>query len=286
MKTLFLSPHFDDVFLSSFARLTAAGRSALVVYPFARAVDETSHRWVHEESPNLREVGCDWRFLGMDSAERADTQALRAAHGAALAAALRETLDQEGAEELVAPLGIGLHPDHLVCTLAALLAARHARRATRVTFYSDIPYCLALPLLRGGPLQLLPRRWLRARPVTVDQTRKLAACRRYASQLEDDGTCEEIIARASSDAVSLRHPFARGAASYECYWTVRADETSMDELIATVDQPLPSEIHSLACELLPTPSDDTPFFSPTYAGREQRWSEAIRRWASQVAGDV
>ena len=282
MKTLFLSPHFDDLFLSVFARLSAAGEQALAVYPFAQpqlpGSGEMSYRWEYEELPNLRELGCAWHFLGRDGPEET-YPAAPAAQVSALATSLSELLAHSGVAELVAPLGIGGHPDHLVCTLAALHAVRRTRSAPRLTFYSDIPYCLALPLLRGGPLQLSPQRWLHPQPVQVAADRKLTACLRYASQLAHDGTCQEILRRASCAAVTLTEPLAIGPGSYECAWEIQPDRAELDQLIQLADQKLPLELEALAAELLPVASDDTPFFSPAYAGREQRWSAAIQAWA-------
>jgi LmbE family N-acetylglucosaminyl deacetylase len=284
MKTLFLSPHFDDLVLSAFARLSAAGSGALAIYPCTepRPGDggELGERWEREERPNLLALGCRWRFLGLYD-EPAATFELGTPRITALAAALAELIVSSGAQELLAPLGIGRHPDHLVCTLAALHAVRQAGAGTRLLFFSDIPYCLALPLLRGGPLQLLPFRWLKAHPVQIAAASKLQACRQYRSQLEDDGTCEEIIERASCDAVTMRRPLAAGSSSYECYWSVWRERADLDHLIALAAEPLPPKLQEIAAELLPQPSDQTPFFSPTYAAREQRWSAALQAWALQ-----
>jgi LmbE family N-acetylglucosaminyl deacetylase len=284
MKTLFLSPHFDDLFLSSFARLTQAGSLGFIVYPFATPQDENSLRWLHEELPNVREVGCEWLFLNVDNAEQADTVAKRAFIAEILAKRLSEVICAERPDEIIAPLGIGLHPEHLVCALGTLLALRNVgERSLRVVFYSDIPYCIALPLLRGGPLQLIPQSKLQAQIVQVDANKKLAACRRYVSQFEDDGTFEEMIAQASPDAVSMRYPLASGESSYECYWTPKGDTLSagIEDLIAVIDTLPPQDIELLERELLPTPSDYTPFFSPDYADCQRRWSEAIQNWAKR-----
>ncbi|NER37764.1 MAG: hypothetical protein F6J93_28020 [Oscillatoria sp. SIO1A7] len=284
MKTLFISPHFDDLFLSSFAQLTQAGSSGFIVYPFATPQDENSLRWVQEELPNVGEVGCKWQFLNEDNAEQADTVAKRAFIAEKLASRISEIICFERPDEVIAPLGIGLHPEHLVCALGALLALRDLGDCSpSVVFYSDIPYCIALPLLRGGPLQLTPQRWLQAQIVQVDANKKLAACRRYVSQFEDDGTFEEIIARASPEAVSMNYPLASGQSSYECYWTPKGDTSraGIEDLIAVVDASPPQDIELLERELLPAPSDDTPFFSPDYASRQRRWSEAIQNWAKR-----
>ncbi len=284
MKTLFISPHFDDLFLSSFVRLTQVGSSGLIVYPFATPEDENSLRWVQEELPNVGEVGCQWLFLEVDKAEQANTVAKRALMAEIVAKRLAEVICAERPNEVIAPLGIGLHPEHLVCALGALLALRElGDRSLNMVFYSDIPYCIALPLLRGGPLQLTPQRWLQAQIVQVDAHKKLAACRRYVSQFEDDGTFEEIIAQASPDAVSMSYPLASGQSSYECYWTPKGDRAwaGIEDLLAVVDASPPRDIQLLEREVLPTSSDDTPFFSSDYAERQRRWSEAIRSWAKQ-----
>jgi LmbE family N-acetylglucosaminyl deacetylase len=284
MRLLLISPHFDDAFLSAVGLVLRHGAAVTIAYPFHSPAATRTARWRREEAHNVRRFGCTPRFLA--ARPPAPTAGwLDAGGGAArrtveaLARTLAGAFHGGGYHRIVAPLGIGLHRDHVACAEAVLHAASTGRIPARaIRFYSDLPYAVAYPLLRGRMLHLAPRRWLRPRATRVPARLKLAVVRRYASQFVP-GVVEGIVARATPAAVTLARPLARpltrgGTGTYECYWRARATPGG---LLRAARAPLPAPLDEFQRETLPLPDDDVPFFDRRYRDAEARWSRLITR---------
>jgi LmbE family N-acetylglucosaminyl deacetylase len=188
-----LSPHLDDAVLSlgaSIARFAAAGRQVQVWTAFTA-------------DPTDQQVPRRWRAFGDYAARRAEDQEALALIGArprhlglperiwreprprtlagafrgpptaggfscldALRAAVTSALSGPGVEVL-APLGIGQHADHLEVAVAALEAATQQGAGGRLAFYEDY-YALAEAFRRHHPVT-------RRHPFTARASPALAA---------------------------------------------------------------------------------------------------------------
>jgi len=146
--TVVLSPHLDDAVLGAFTVLTGPGEVVVVnvcdgVPQAGRASD-----WVRlcggcddaeqmrlrhaEDRAALATIGCEAIGLGFLEADERPLQAGPETIAEALEAAV------PAAARLIAPVGMGSHPDHLAASSAvAGFAAR-----LPVELYADIPYAL------------------------------------------------------------------------------------------------------------------------------------------------
>lgn len=160
---LYLSPHSDDIAFSS-GGLLLERRS--IATPVIINVFSDSGWTIHcdrfdgadsrsritelrksEDRFLARLVGGRAVFLGLiESIYRPDDPAAeegdeRRRLTDRLAAHLWHQLERYDVRALIAPLGIGGHPDHtLICNVAARLAPAALSRGIRVLFYEDFPY--------------------------------------------------------------------------------------------------------------------------------------------------
>lgn len=146
--TVVLSPHLDDAVLGAFTVLAGAGEVLVVnvcdgVPPAGHASDwvrlcggsddaEQMRLRFGEDRAALATVGRRAIGLGFLEADERSLQADPEAIAGALAAAV------PAASRLIAPVGMGSHPDHLAASAAA---AGFAARLP-VELYADIPYAL------------------------------------------------------------------------------------------------------------------------------------------------
>src|SRR5215212_9371223 len=219
-RHLFLSPHYDDIPLSTGAtvRLLADHELApetLIVFgsepdrarplsAFAEAMHErwglTAHEVIAsrqaEEAAAAAALGVQTRVLPFRDAiyrgdyylSNEDLFGLPAAQEASLPAAIAASLDladtPDATTRIYAPLGVGKHVDHQIVHLAG---QELARSGWDVWLYEDIPYGLK-PMALDARLNEI-RTTARLKPVaripvqsTWDQ--KIDAILRYPSQLE------------------------------------------------------------------------------------------------------
>ena len=234
MEHVYLSPHLDDAALScggAIAAHRARGADVLVV-TLASAVPPAegsgTRRWapglepervierLAEDTEAMSTLGVDFRRAGLlDAIYRlpdvySDATALFAppAKGDPITrdlAALLADLGQRFPDStLHAPLGIGLHVDHL----AVHLAARQAAGWRTVVFYEDFPYVIQSPgalerrLAQVG-LSLVPR----LIDVSATIERRVAAVAAYSSQIDLlFGGLEPLVEQVVGYAASLRPP--------------------------------------------------------------------------------
>lgn len=184
-----LSPHLDDAALSlgaSIARWAAAGRRVEVwtvytagppladVPPAQRPFGDYAARRAEDEAA-LRLLGAAprhcgvWERLWRDPAVRGITGVFRTPPDVGGFAALdevraivAEALARPGADVL-APLGVGGHVDHVELALAAWQAAEEAGGPGRVTYYEDF-YALSERARRRHPVTARVPRSLRDSP--------------------------------------------------------------------------------------------------------------------------
>jgi LmbE family N-acetylglucosaminyl deacetylase len=292
MKIFCLSPHFDDAFLSAFGLVSSFGRDVAIVYPFASDSGlENNPRWRLEEEPNLETFGCSAKFLGIPEPSikgkygfvvrgslNVDSQVCRN-----LTSRLAALLDRERPRLLVAPLGIGRHYHHLLCAVAALSVTAYLKPpAPRLLLYSDIPYCLSVSVLRGGLLQLFPEKWLSPVIVAVNRDLKLKALLRYKSQFRR-GVAAKLLERSSREALTMENPLAKGEAPYECYWSPLTEPANLVSLAAAK---APKHLQDFQLNLLPSPDDETPYFSRKFRPLERAWSDALKEYAKNLLARV
>jgi LmbE family N-acetylglucosaminyl deacetylase len=292
MKIFCLSPHFDDAFLSAFGLLSSFGREVTIVYPFeSRGGLANNPRWRFEEQPNLDLCGCSAEFLGIPEPDikGQDGFVVRAALPTDsqacgnLIGKLAVLLESERPDLLVAPLGIGRHYHHLLCTVAALSVTTYLKPPVPgLLLYSDIPYCVAVSLLRGGPLQLFPENWLSPIVVAVNRDLKLKALLRYKSQFRR-GVVARLLDHCSQEAVTMENPLSRGEAPYECYWSPLTEPADLVSLAAAQ---APQCLQELQYNLLPAPQDETPYFSRKFQRIERVWSAALKEYAREFQASV
>ncbi len=146
-----LSPHLDDAVLSAFAILDGPGEVLVVnvcdgVPPAGQASDwvrlcggsddaEQLRRRHAEDRAALGTIGRQAIGLGFLEADERPAEAAAGTVAARLGAAI------PSAAQLLAPVGIGSHPDHLA-TRDAALAIACATGAPPLDLYADIPYAL------------------------------------------------------------------------------------------------------------------------------------------------
>jgi LmbE family N-acetylglucosaminyl deacetylase len=157
VKTLFISPHPDDICYSAFAAAERSGRAGLLVTVFSRSfwnfrgLPEQSARLVTrlrvaEERGFAASLGltlqmlglADGRMRGHDDTTEYSTEANDDPEFLRVSSKLRKILsDPWGtAPAVYVPLGISKHVDHLMCR-DAVLAGTPLRR---IVFYEDLPY--------------------------------------------------------------------------------------------------------------------------------------------------
>jgi LmbE family N-acetylglucosaminyl deacetylase len=149
--TVVLSPHLDDAVLSAFAVLDGPGDVLVVnvcdgLPPAGRASDwvrlcggtddaEQMRLRLAEDRAALAAIGR--RAIGLHFLEADE----RPAEATAAAIAARASAAVPAAARLLAPVGMGSHPDHLA-TRDAALAVASADGALALELYADIPYAL------------------------------------------------------------------------------------------------------------------------------------------------
>ena len=180
MNTAVLSPHFDDAVLSCWSVL-AGGGDVTVVNAFtalpppggpvawwdrATGAQDSATRMLErrdEDHAALELVGRRGVNLGL-----LDGQYATRGEGATseLAARLREVL--AGVTVVLAPAGLGGHPDHVVVRDAALSLARDR---WRVRLYADLPHAIG----RGWPDWVLGGRDRLSADIAAEWAGELAA---------------------------------------------------------------------------------------------------------------
>lgn len=149
--TVVLSPHLDDAVLSAFAILDGPGEVLVVnvcdgIPPTGRASDwvrlcggsddaEQIRRRHAEDRAALASIGRRAVGLGFLEADE------RPADASAESVVARLDAVVPSAARLLAPVGMGSHPDHFV-TRDAALALASADAAPPLELYADIPYAL------------------------------------------------------------------------------------------------------------------------------------------------
>lgn len=219
-RVIALSPHLDDAVLSTAGLLTALqGRvSRLVVTiacgnPLPRQGGNNKGRERRgfasplvrrrEDIRAMHDLDCDFVHLGFADCvyrrspttgdliyQRARTKfALSAPDDSAyveeLYLVLRRLVQNMGRVLILAPMGIGLHVDHLICARVALQIAD----PNHLLFYEDVPYVFDQDFGVGtpdGPTQALER--IGCRPaarlaVHTDVEAKVRLVRHYETQL-------------------------------------------------------------------------------------------------------
>jgi len=203
MRSLFISPHSDDVCLSLAGLSSRVGDCKHLATVFSTSA-WTEPGWqgsasavtatrTTEDHLFCTRFGFRYHGLGLaDSSVRHDGEGdLRVPSGEERdleEEALQSLLalaHEHHIEALVGPLGIGQHTDHLVC---ARVTSRLARQfGLPVSFYEDLPYANEESLLRIA--LLARRRHPGLVPVTcktrVRMGQKLAAAEIYESQHND-----------------------------------------------------------------------------------------------------
>jgi LmbE family N-acetylglucosaminyl deacetylase len=208
-ETVVLAPHPDDAVLSAWSVLRAGARACTVCsgVPPAGSIGgfdrvfgvEDSAKLValrlDEDAAALRRAGCDAPVtLGfLDSQYRSAPLSENDLHTAVADATA-------GATHVVAPAGIGAHPDHVAVRNTALRIARE--RDIALTLYADLPYAVRFgwPAWVTGhavrPYLVPDALWADELPVGVelarhavaltanDAAQKLAALRCYETQFE------------------------------------------------------------------------------------------------------
>jgi LmbE family N-acetylglucosaminyl deacetylase len=149
--TVVMSPHLDDAVLSAFTLLDGAGDVLVVnvcdgIPPAGRASDwvrlcggtddaDSLRRRREEDRAALALVGRRAIGLGFLDADERPPDAVAPEIAARAVAAV------PAAARLVAPVGMGSHPDH-VATRDAALSLGLAGGGPRLELYADIPYAL------------------------------------------------------------------------------------------------------------------------------------------------
>jgi LmbE family N-acetylglucosaminyl deacetylase len=206
-----VSPHLDDALLSCYT--TLRGRRALVVNVCAgvpvpgslgawdRATEATDsgvrmRERIAEDANVLEALGTSWESLDFLEAQYRDGPLDALMVSAALDAAIPSGMP------MLAPAGIGDHPDHLQVRAAAVALAR--RRCIALYLYADLPYSIRAgdgtavgasdlrPPTAPGSAKGGPGRPLAGAPEVMTLTEsarehKLALAGRYRSQLRGAG---------------------------------------------------------------------------------------------------
>lgn len=250
---VYLSPHLDDTALScggSIAAQLAAGERVLSITlcsaapnpagPFSALADEFHGQWglspadavaarLAEEHLAMDRLRLDYYLAGRLDAIYRFPQAYNTRESlfnqpaandplfADLAGLLRELAAGMPGATFYAPMGIGLHVDHLITH-----AASREALAGRVRFYEDLPYVAwagtfgtRMAQLAGQPLESL------ARPIDATLPQKLHAIHAYASQLRELFGGPAGMERQISDYAASVAP--AGAQYGERIWWLRGD---------------------------------------------------------------
>ncbi len=184
-----LSPHLDDAVLAvgaHLARTARSGRGVQVCTAFTRGPDPATipprlRRFgdyatrTAEDDRALALLGARPRRLdllerlwrqpplpGLGAVFRTPTDRGALAMLPALVRIVREVLAEPGTE-LLAPLGVGNHVDHVELTVAVALAVAETGDWSRVTFYEDY-YALGEAMRRRHPVTRTRRESWRASP--------------------------------------------------------------------------------------------------------------------------
>lgn len=212
IRSIYLSPHYDDIAFSLGAWVAAnpSGtlvniftRSAYVAgggrrgVPTSEEIERISALRRAEESGFAERYNLDRIELGAEEPslrgrEPWDHSGLKDdcdSIGEPLAAALAALTAQRSPTRIFCPAGIGGHVNHLA-TRAVLLNLIASLPQTQLCFYEDLPYAARGSVRRRGLADLrkatngdrLRRRWWKA------ETSKLGDINRYASQHRDPVT--------------------------------------------------------------------------------------------------
>jgi LmbE family N-acetylglucosaminyl deacetylase len=216
-SVLFVSPHADDVCLSvgGLVAQTSAPKHLLTVFSESMWAEPTWGGPREPEAVSAARVAEDRRFCSLSgltyhSLGLADTSmrharlldlrtpvgdegelVTRAAEG------IRATAAEVDADVLVAPLGLGGHPDHVVCARASAEAA--AGLVGAVAFYEDLPYATELRMWR---IARVARR-MGAREAVVFLTRATIAERVDAAGIYESQRKEAILATMAEHSARL-----------------------------------------------------------------------------------
>jgi LmbE family N-acetylglucosaminyl deacetylase len=215
LRSIFVSPHFDDVALScgGTVAMAADGGAALVVTVFSGEANGPlsdfaafQHaRWQTgagavverraEDGRAMAILAAPYRWLQFPDAiyrgdlYRSDDDLFGAvrpadqATAAAVVASLSELVAEYPQSRVYLPLAVGGHVDHRICRAAAPVLRT---RGAEVWLYEDFPYAAATGTVEAATADARQDRALGS-PVLVDVTktidRRLAAVAAYASQL-------------------------------------------------------------------------------------------------------
>jgi LmbE family N-acetylglucosaminyl deacetylase len=234
-----LSPHLDDAVLSTFLWLAEADTEAIVVNvcdgipPSGRASDwvrlcggrddaEQARRRQAEDEAALAMLGRSSTGLGFLEADERPAEAT----AERIAERIHDRVD--AAAGLLAPIGMGSHPDHLA-TRDAAFRLWTSESSLRLGLYADIPYAIRVgwpPWVSGGepdPHLDPDVPWERALGrLPVPRDRLLASVRR----LEHDERVRKAQALAcyASQIPALaggpHRSFGEEALSFEVIWSV------------------------------------------------------------------
>lgn len=208
---LVLAPHLDDAVLSCWSTLVSPSdvavvnvfaapprSSVLTAYDRIAGASSSAARMVERAAEDKAALGLAGRTpLNLPLLESSYRK--RAPAVAEVLATIADSVPAVSA--VLAPAGIGLHPDHLLVRAAAL---RLARAGVPLRLYADLPYCVAygwpawVTRTRPDPHLDVDAHWSSAlagvrrlgaglkpqvHELTADeQSAKLAALRRYATQ--------------------------------------------------------------------------------------------------------
>lgn len=150
MRLCIVSPHLDDAVLScgiAMQRAVAAGGSAVVLNIFSAgtgsavrcANDEAAVKLLGGRSIFLDELDApdrDARYKTETEIFYGDFAAVPATYIAHVAARLDHVIAQEKPDQIIFPLGVGTHIDHLVAYEASKLMSGN------ISYYEDRPYVL------------------------------------------------------------------------------------------------------------------------------------------------
>ena len=214
---VYISPHLDDTALScggAIAGQIAAGQKVLSITictaapnpagPFSALADEFHGQWrltpeqavaarLAEERVAMQRLALDHWWAGRLDAIYRFPQAYNTRESlfgtpdprdpqfADLTALFGQLRERMPSARFYAPLGIGLHVDHLI-----VYATIRAVFGERVAHYEDLPYVAWPGRFETRMAQLAGRR-LESRAVAIDATlgRKIDAIHAYASQLHE-----------------------------------------------------------------------------------------------------
>jgi LmbE family N-acetylglucosaminyl deacetylase len=196
VRTLILSPHFDDAIgsLGGFIqrRVAEARVPTIITITGGIPVEAGDRDYVllrrEEDVQACRAIGCDNAVLPLLDAPYRTSRARELLYPKEFAPvhpdddAVEQTVDHlapflaTGEAELWAPAGIGGHVDHLVCRAAA---ERLANQAVSLIWYRDFFYHCDHPadpqgLVRAATISLTPR----------EIRRKISAFAHYRSQIQ------------------------------------------------------------------------------------------------------